>query len=404
MKATLPAIALCLFLGHAPATLQGQQPAAPATPPPAPGSTQPNVTPAFDWDRAMALHRRVQGGETLKGDELTFYQEASRRVRAGENPNQGGRGNSPISPQNRRNAGGTFTPSEESKGLVPLTELTGTYKEMDGGLYGSGKNTPPPAQQKLADQALAAIKPLDAEGKPAASGKIVLMSIGMSNATQEFSTFVTMANRDSQKSPQVTIVDSAQGAQTAIVCANPDARPWGVAEERLRAAGVTPQQVQVLWIKQANGGPRRGLEEMKVLQGHMQQVVANARTKYPNVKLAFLASRTYGGYAQTPLNPEPYAYEGAFAMRGLILQQMGGDAALQADLSKGATKAPVLLWGPYLWGAGATPRKADGLTWLPEDFSDDGTHPSRSGQQKVGKLLLDFFTTDANANPWFMKK
>ncbi len=33
----------------------------------------------------------------------------------------------------------------------------------------------------------------------------------------------------------------------------------------------------------------------------------------------------------------------------------------------------------------------------------DGTHPSESGRDKVARLLLDFFTTDALANSWFAK-
>jgi hypothetical protein len=194
-------------------------------------------------------------------------------------------------------------------------------------------------------------------------------------------------------------VDGAQGGKAAAQWASDDAPSWGVAEERLNAAGVTANQVEVLWIKQANIRPTAGTKaEIKRLQDDVGKIVTIAKKKYPNVRLAFLSSRIYAGFAQTELNPEPYAFEGAFAMRGLIQKQMKGDA----DLAEG--KAPVLLWGPYLWGAGPTARKADGLIWNPEDFSADGTHPSASGAQKVAKMLIDFFTTDVNAKPWFVKK
>ena len=43
---------------------------------------------------------------------------------------------------------------------------------------------------------------------------------------------------------------------------------------------------------------------------------------------ATLSSRIYAGYAVTPLNPEPYAYESAFSVRGLIQQQMAGGKTL----------------------------------------------------------------------------
>src|ERR1051325_9322776 len=121
-----------------------------------------------------------------------------------------------------------------------------------------------------------------------------------------------------------------------------------------------------------------------------------AKEKYPNLRIAYLSSRIYAGYAKTALNPEPYAYEGAFAVRKVIQSQIAGDKELDYK------DAPVLLWGPYLWANGEKARKSDGLTYMPEDLAGDGTHPSRSGQQKVAKLLLDFFTKDELAKPWFM--
>ena len=98
------------------------------------------------------------------------------------------------------------------------------------------------------------------------------------------------------------------------------------------------------------------------------------------------------------LNPEPYAFEGAFAVRWLIARQLQGDAALAP------AKAPLLLWGPYLWADGPRGRKLDALVWERGDFADDGVHPSAAGRQKVAGLLLDFCTTDPLAKPWFTGK
>lgn len=342
----------------------------------------------IDFERARQLLQKEQSGGALSNEERTYLEEAKRQR------------NAQSRPEARRPELSRDTPSAEvAKGLVPLTELKGDYHGRDGGLYGVGKNEAPAAQQARATKALAEIKPLDASGKPGESGRIVMISLGMSNTTNEFSRFVQLANADPRKAGNITIVDCAQGAQTARVWADAGARAWSVAEERLKQAAVTAAQVQVIWIKQANAGPREGTEvEMKRLQDDMEKIVLNVKQKYPNTRIAFLSSRIYAGYAQTGLNPEPYAYEGAFAMRGLIQKQMGGDATLSID------KAPVLLWGPYLWAAGTTPRKADGLIWSPEDFAGDGTHPGPAGREKVAKLLLDFFTNDANAKPWFVKK
>lgn len=341
----------------------------------------------FDWKRAMAIHQRKERGEKLSDEDDKHLAEAMRR----REQQRGG------NPERRPEAPRDFKPSDAAKALVPLTELTGKYRDWDGGLYGGGSNEVPLPVQARASKAIEGIQPLDAEGKPSAEGRIVLMSIGMSNTTREFSTFVSMIRSDGRKAANVQVVDGAQGGKAAHQWT--EAGPWDVADERLRNAGATPLQVQVLWIKQANIAPSQGNEEaVRLLQDDLQTIVTMARQRYPNARLAFLSSRIYAGYAQSRLNPEPYAYEGAFAVRGLIQKQSNGDPALADD------KAPALLWGPYLWAAGASERKTDGLAWKPEDLAGDGTHPSESGAQKVAQQLTTFFLNDPNAKPWFAKR
>src|SRR5918992_184576 len=70
---------------------------------------------------------------------------------------------------------------------------------------------------------LAQVHPLNAKGQPDPNGRIVLLSIGMSNTTQEFSRFKQMADADPDKNPRVTIVDGAQGGQDATAIRNPNA-------------------------------------------------------------------------------------------------------------------------------------------------------------------------------------
>jgi hypothetical protein len=294
---------------------------------------------------------------------------------------------------------------KESTGLKPLTEMSASdrYQGEDGGLYGAGKNTPPEAHAQAARRELARIEPLDSAGKPDPGGKIVLVALSMSNATQEFSAFKRLADADKDKAARITIVDCAQGGQAMAEWAPPQAQPWAVAEQRLSANRVTPQQVQAAWIKLANKGPRGNLAEHgKKLQADTLAMLHNAKKRFPNLRIAYLSSRIYGGYATTRLNPEPYAYESAFAARWLIQDQIKGDPALNFDAAKGEVRAPILLWGPYLWADGTTPRKSDGLVYTRDDLAQDGTHPSNSGRMKVARQLLDFFKTDPLARPWFV--
>ncbi len=224
----------------------------------------------------------------------------------------------------------------------------------------------------------------------------------MSNATQEFSLFKRLADEDPAKSSALTIVDCAQGGQAMAEWADPNARPWDVTRRRLAAAGVALPQVQVTWIKLANKMPRGDLRDHgKTLQADTLAVIQNAKALLPNLRVAYLSSRIYGGYATTPLNPEPYAYESAFVVRWLIQDQIAGGPALNFDAARGPVKAPLLLWGPYLWANGTTPRKADGLMFGREDLAGDGTHPSPSGRLKVARVMLHFFKTDPLARPWF---
>jgi lysophospholipase L1-like esterase len=160
----------------------------------------------------------------------------------------------------------------------------------------------------------------------------------------------------------------------------------------------------VVWIKQADAQPTKGFPtEAQTLESELATIVQRVKQVYPNVRIAYLSSRIYGGYATTILNPEPYAYEGAFSVRWLIQSQISGDAGLNYNAELGTVKSPLLLWGPYLWADGLKPR-SDGLIWQLSDFStSDGTHPSQSGDLKVANMLLDFFKTNELARGWFVK-
>src|SRR5436190_2540097 len=231
--------------------------------------------------------------------------------------------------RDRQSAGGN-----DKIGQKPLTEMSASdrYKGQDGGLYGGGRNEPPEAQRQAVETALKAITPLDAAGQPAANGIVGFVSISMSNATQEFSLFKRLADEDPAKRKNVLIVDCAQGGQAMAEWVDPQARPWQEASRRIAAANLAPAQVQVAWVKLANKAPRGDLEEHgHKLESDTAAVIRNAKTKFPNLRVAYMSSRIYGGYATTPLNPEPYAYESGFVVRWLIQSQMKGDQTLNDD-------------------------------------------------------------------------
>lgn len=292
-----------------------------------------------------------------------------------------------------------------STGLVPLTSLgAGSYQGAQGGLYPGGVNARP-ASHEAAGVAIAnTIVPLDTLGNPdPVNGRIVFVSIGMSNCTQEFSTFIPLANADPLRNPRVLLVDCALGGQAANLIKDPRAPYWDSVATRLRGHGSSPAQAQVAWIKEANIRPSGTFAASNdTLVWNLGSVVRNVHSKLPNVRQAFLTSRIYAGYATTALNPEPYSYESGFAVKRLIAAQIAGEDSLEWDATVGVVHAPWISWGPYLWADGLLPR-SDGLTWACTDFSaSDGTHPSASGRAKVADRLLAFARTDATAAPWYL--
>lgn len=298
--------------------------------------------------------------------------------------------------------------SGTSTGLVPLTDLgTGTYRGEQGGLYPNGSNVRPEAHEHAGVEIARRIRPLDANGYPSDDGKVVLLSIGMSNTTQEFSTFIPRAYAEPDLNPDLVIVDGAQAGMTASDIVDLDSSQgqqfWERVAARLADAGVTPAQVQTAWIKQAERAPTEPFpEDARILQGDLEQIVVILADRFPNLQLAYLSSRTYAGYASTALNPEPYAYQSGFAVKWLIEKQIAGAPELNFDPARGEVRAPWLAWGPYLWADGLAGR-SDGLVYTCADFANDGTHPAPGGaRDKVAQLLIDFFTSDSTAREWFL--
>jgi len=306
------------------------------------------------------------------------------------------------------------------KHYVPLVDLGfAKYLGFTGGLYAGGSNAMPGDHDVAGMAKAAAIVPRDLAGNPDPAGKYVLVSIGMSNTTQEFcgstpcgpGTFMTQAAADPEVNHgTLAIVDGASGGQTADTWDAPtDANYDRVRDTRLQPRGLSEAQVQVAWVKVANAGPAVSLpaagSDAYRLVTQTGNIVRALKVRYPNLQQVFLSSRIYAGYATTTLNPEPYAYESGFAMKWLIeaqINQMRGFPIdpRAGDMDYDTGPAPWVAWAAYLWRDG-TRARYDDLIWEPTDFVADGTHPSTSGRTKVGTRLLASFKESAQTC-WFL--
>lgn len=311
----------------------------------------------------------------------------------------------------------------------PLIDLKGdeyvrlgvTPTGKAGGLYPNGSNTRPSLHNDDGLRQAADIQPLDGDGNvDEVNGRVIMLTIGMSNTDQESKNFLLQV-RDDKSNPggiveeSFFVVNGAEPGQSADKWVDPNDPNWQAAKDRLDQIqaggepGLTPQQVQVVWIKQAHPMLNRTTafpNHAEDLQADLEQIVQNVMVHFPNVKIAYLSSRTrsYGYWDGTPddwgfLSPEPAAYETGFAVKWLIEEQINGKGSLNFNPANGDVMAPYLSWGPYIW-TDDSPR-SDGFVWTQEDLENDCTHPSDSGEEKIGQALFDFFSSDETAVSWF---
>ena len=155
--------------------------------------------------------------------------------------------------------------TQTSIGEVPLCDLgTATFEGFTGGLYPNGTSIRPAAHE-AAGLAIAnqEIVPRDASGAPSPDGKIVLFSVGVSHTTMMFNVdgpnaFKPRADADPSRNPRLVIVDGASdGHPTPQWLGHTPPwggrDPWSILEERLAAARVSAQQVQVAWLMSIGG-------------------------------------------------------------------------------------------------------------------------------------------------------
>jgi hypothetical protein len=151
---------------------------------------------------------------------------------------------------------------------TPLEDLgTGTYLSFEGGLYEDGTNTIP--SDHLADgiKFASSIQPRDTNGNPSPSGKFVLVSIGMSNASDEFNAFKLQAKKNpSVNTTTQVIANGAAGSMQACAWVQPYGSPPcasvslpnqydRIRDNVLAAVGLTEAQVEVLWLEDCNRDP-----------------------------------------------------------------------------------------------------------------------------------------------------
>jgi hypothetical protein len=360
--------------------------------------------------------------------------------------------------------------------LPPLVDVGPgqTYHGYEGGLYPGASNVRPAAHDAAGRRIAQAIVPLDANGNPdPVNGKIVYTIASVSNGYGMWHsgdtgiwhccdagipdasvTFMTRANADPAKNPKLAI---AYGFEYQLGSDNdardPNGNFYDSTDFALEAQGLTPQQVQIVWLF-SPASPNTGRDavppasilgfpkDAEVTKQAWKETIYAIRTRYPHVKLIYNSTKGYTyrplleGVADrfkdqiriltrrnAPVRPrdaietikavmrddvpggpiEPWNHDAGWSIKWLIEDQINGDPSLNYDPARGAVHAPWISWGPYFWTYGdGTPRAYDGFSWNCGDVYDDGLHLSHSGMYKEVSLLLAQMRSDPTATPWFL--
>src|SRR3954451_10342170 len=123
---------------------------------------------------------------------------------------------------------------------IPLNDLSnGKYLgQFEGGLYEHGANVPPADHEAIGLGQSALVRALDKSGNASPSGKIAMVSVGMSNTTQEFCaagnpspctswSFVGQATAaPAVNHTTLVLVNGARGGQAADSWESPTQPDW----------------------------------------------------------------------------------------------------------------------------------------------------------------------------------
>lgn len=157
---------------------------------------------------------------------------------------------------------------------------------------------------------------------------------------------------------------------------------------RLAQAGVTPQQVRVVWHKAADQFTATE-DMMDALPPYpdpdsdyfnfidnLGAFAAKLPQMLPSVQAVYTTSRSYGGYASHPARGEPLSYEEGHALNTWL-----ADNPRVGGVWHG--------WGPYIWAPDCDQgiNNGSGVCYVREDYQDDGVHPAAGALDQISAML-----------------
>lgn len=298
--------------------------------------------------------------------------------------------------------------TRDSLGYVPINDLgINFYLGEQGGLYPGGLNTMPSAHLNAGKKIGKQIYPINSAGSiDLENGKVVFVGLGSSIAGYTFDSFIQTYQSSELVNPCMILANGNYGGRGVDDMLDTSGTYWDfVMSKLLDSFSVTPQQVQIIWLK--NISRTDTILDFpyhpQSISNHFIALQAILKNKFPNLKQVYLSANHYGGYtALTNKNfkrlGEPASYYNGFAIKWTIAEQLAGNPLLKY---KGAgAVAAWMAWGPYVWSDGINPR-IDGLQWFCSDFDSTGYHLSEAGKEKEASLLFNYLISSQTSKDWF---
>jgi hypothetical protein len=255
-----------------------------------------------------------------------------------------------------------------------------TYRGKEGGLYPGGSNVRPAAHDAAGQKIARDIVPLAADGSPdPVNGRIVIMPVSVSNAYGAWhqgdagdtsTTVLTRANANPAKNPKLFVAYGFEyqlpGGSEGTGDPGPDSIFYKSLDHALKEQGITPRQVQIVWLSMPVSGkswktnlpPEARSFPADAEQSKLawKEIVHAIYVRYPNVKIIY--NSTKGAMYMTASateNPEfvggpiePFNHDAAWGVKWVIEDQIKGAPDLNYDAAPRTGQSALAVLGAVL--------------------------------------------------------
>ena len=237
----------------------------------------------------------------------------------------------------------------------------------------------------------------------AVQGKIGVVCIGMSNGNRECDDYIDKLARTwgDGISDEVVVVNCAVGGNAIERWSDPanDGPLWDDCKNaKIPAAGLTVEQVRVVWHKAANqfttmaGAARPFYPDPDAdyfqFYDNLSAFAERVTQQFAGLQAVYTSSRSYGGFTDRDDRGEPLSYEEGHALNAWLADNPEVDSVWFG-------------WGPYIWAPDCATGDVNGsgVCYERSDYVADAIHPGAGAKDKISQMLHDLWLTQTWYQP-----